>query len=86
MIVTAAIPLIAVPLFNFPRSTAAASPAKSEWLDQNLGTFDGYKTVSQALGSLDRCAPKIRPVSIKADPLSSLVASEHHRRFLVWAA
>ena len=58
----------------------AASPAKADkWLDQNLGTFDGYMTVSQALGSLDRCEPKLGPFPFKPILCRRWWTSEHHR-------
>jgi hypothetical protein len=58
----------------------AASPAKADkWLDQNLGTFDGYMTVSQALSSLDRCEPKLGPFPFKPILCRRWWTSEHHR-------
>jgi hypothetical protein len=44
----------------FPSGSGIAAKA-DKWLNQNLGTFDGYMTVSQAFSSLDRCEPKLGP-------------------------
>jgi hypothetical protein len=59
---------------------AAASPAKADkWLDQNLGTFEGYMAVSQALRSLEHCEPTIATFPFRPTLCRRWWTSEHQR-------
>jgi hypothetical protein len=53
-------------------------PIAEEWLDQYLGTFEGYVAVRQAVRSLDRCEPKFNRFPFKPILCRRWWTSEHH--------
>jgi hypothetical protein len=54
-------------------------PVTEEWLDQNLGTFEGYVAVKQTLDSLDHCEPKLGIFPFKPVLCRRWWTSQHQR-------
>ena len=58
---------------------AAAHAEAEAWRDRYLGTFEGYMTIREALGKLERCEPKFDRFPFKPVLCRHWWSADHHR-------